>query len=46
VSDAHRPGVEYDGSGFRGWQKQPAGGTVQDALQEALQQFAGTCRCG
>ncbi|MEF8711351.1 MAG: tRNA pseudouridine synthase A [Candidatus Accumulibacter propinquus] len=36
--------VEYDGSGFRGWQKQPGGGgTVQDALQEALQQFAG-CR--
>ena len=33
--------VEYDGSGFRGWQKQPAGGTVQDALQEAMQQFAG-----
>ena len=34
--------VEYDGSGFRGWQKQPGGGTVQDALQEALQEFAGT----
>ena len=33
--------VEYDGSGFRGWQKQPGGGTVQDALQDALQQFAG-----
>ncbi|WP_300316970.1 tRNA pseudouridine(38-40) synthase TruA [Accumulibacter sp.] len=33
--------VEYDGSGFRGWQTQPGGGTVQDALQEALQQFAG-----
>lgn len=33
--------VEYDGSGFRGWQTQPGGGTVQDALQEALLQFAG-----
>ncbi|SBT06616.1 pseudouridylate synthase I [Candidatus Accumulibacter aalborgensis] len=33
--------VEYDGSGFRGWQKQAHGGTVQDALQDALQKFAG-----
>lgn len=33
--------VEYDGSGFRGWQKQPGGGTVQCALEDALQQFAG-----
>ena len=33
--------VEYDGSGFRGWQQQPGGGTVQDALQGALRQFAG-----
>ncbi len=32
--------VEYAGGGFRGWQQQPAGGTVQDALQQALQQFA------
>ncbi|EXI76608.1 MAG TPA: tRNA pseudouridine(38-40) synthase TruA [Candidatus Accumulibacter phosphatis] len=32
--------VEYEGSGFRGWQQQPGGGTVQDVLQEALQQFA------
>ncbi len=34
-------GVEYDGSGFRGWQTQPGGGTVQDALEVALGRIAG-----
>lgn len=34
-------GVEYDGGAFRGWQIQPGGGTVQDALQAALAQIAG-----
>jgi tRNA pseudouridine38-40 synthase len=29
-------GLEYDGSRFLGWQTQPGGGTVQDALQAAL----------
>ena len=29
-------GLEYDGSGFRGWQSQAGGGTVQDALEAAL----------
>jgi tRNA pseudouridine38-40 synthase len=28
--------LEYDGGGFRGWQSQAGGGTVQQALEEAL----------
>ena len=34
-------GIEYDGSSFHGWQKQPGGNTVQDALEGALGQIAG-----
>jgi tRNA pseudouridine38-40 synthase len=34
-------GLEYDGSRFLGWQTQPGGGTVQDALQAALSVIAG-----
>ena len=34
-------GLEYDGSGFLGWQTQPGGGTVQDALEAALGAIAG-----
>lgn len=34
-------GIEYDGSRFSGWQSQPSGNTVQDALERALLQIAG-----
>lgn len=34
-------GVEYFGGPFRGWQSQAGGGTVQDALEDALAQIAG-----
>ena len=34
-------GIEYDGSAFHGWQTQPGGGTVQDALQGAMYRIAG-----
>jgi tRNA pseudouridine38-40 synthase len=33
--------VEYDGSRFLGWQTQPGGGAVQDALEPALTTIAG-----
>ena len=34
-------GLEYDGSRFLGWQKQPGGATVQDALESSLAEVAG-----
>lgn len=34
-------GIEYDGSRFLGWQTQPGGGTVQDALEAGLSAIAG-----
>lgn len=34
-------GVEYDGSHFCGWQTQPEGCSVQDALERALREVAG-----
>jgi tRNA pseudouridine38-40 synthase len=37
--------VEYDGSGFRGWQTQPGGGTVQDACRKPCSSLPGG-RCG
>jgi tRNA pseudouridine38-40 synthase len=33
-------GIEYDGSRFLGWQTQPGGGTVQDALEAGLSAVA------
>jgi len=33
-------GIEYDGSRFLGWQTQPGGGAVQDALEAALSGIA------
>lgn len=33
-------GIQYDGSPWQGWQTQPHGQTVQDALQAAARQFA------
>lgn len=34
-------GLEYDGAAFSGWQSQPDGNTVQDALENALTRIAG-----
>lgn len=34
-------GVRYRGTAYRGWQSQPGGQTVQDALEAALAAFAG-----
>ncbi|HWA38605.1 MAG TPA: tRNA pseudouridine(38-40) synthase TruA [Burkholderiales bacterium] len=34
-------GIEYDGSRYLGWQTQPGGGAVQDALEPALSGIAG-----
>lgn len=34
--------LEYDGTAFSGWQSQPSGATVQDALERALEAIAGS----
>lgn len=33
-------GLAYRGSAYRGWQSQPGGGAVQDAVERALSRFA------
>jgi tRNA pseudouridine38-40 synthase len=33
-------GIEYDGTGFSGWQSQPGGNTVQDVLELAMSAIA------
>jgi len=35
-------GIEYDGTGFLGWQTQSGGGAVQDALEAAVSGIAAT----
>jgi tRNA pseudouridine38-40 synthase len=35
--------VEYDGTGFRGWARQPAARTVEGELRRALGELYGTC---
>ncbi len=34
-------GIEYDGSGFHGWQSQPFGFTLQDSVESAVSSIAG-----
>ncbi|CAG0981197.1 tRNA pseudouridine synthase A [Rhodocyclaceae bacterium] len=34
-------GIEYDGTGFFGWQSQPGGNTVQDAVEAAIARICG-----
>ncbi|MEC7489612.1 MAG: tRNA pseudouridine(38-40) synthase TruA [Pseudomonadota bacterium] len=33
--------IEYDGAGYVGWQRQDNGPSIQQALEEAIQQFCG-----
>ena len=32
--------VEYDGSGFNGWQSQPNGNTIQQCIQNSFQELS------
>ena len=33
-------GIEYDGTGWSGWQSQPAQNTIQDTLEDAIKKFS------
>ena len=33
-------GLEYEGTGWHGWQSQSSGNTIQDCLEEALKKFS------
>ena len=35
-------GLAYRGRGYLGWQSQPGGATVQDALEDAIERFVGS----
>ncbi|MFQ5785991.1 MAG: tRNA pseudouridine(38-40) synthase TruA, partial [Alphaproteobacteria bacterium] len=39
----YRLTLEYDGSGFVGWQRQENGPSIQAALEAALKAYSGEC---
>jgi len=41
VEESFRIGVEYEGSAFHGWQRQPRARTVQGELERALERIVG-----
>ncbi len=41
MTTRHRLTLEYDGSGFVGWQRQDNGMSIQQAVEAAIEQFSG-----
>lgn len=41
MTNRYKLTLEYDGSGYSGWQKQPDAPTIQRALEQAVLQFCG-----